>query len=448
MTSLRVRIRTGLVAGLLVLLALQTLLVAHAIRHITENHAVARLEHEVESLLAAVQLRDDTPPTLDSSRVNAFYQRPFSGHYYRIDTPQGALVSRSLWDWTLGLPPAPPGENLRVHARGPQGQSLLVLAQGFSKQGTPIQVAVAEDLSQVNADIRRYQLVQAALSIVLIVLLVAATTWIVRRGLLPLQRTRDELQSLAQGRVSALNERVPEEIRPLVHEINRLLLLTAQRLERSRKSAGNLAHGLKTPLTILSRLSSAPALASAPEVGHTLAAQVERMRGLIARELKRARLAGAGTGARRFDSGRDLPPLVSILEQLYAERHVRISLHVDPDVPAFGDREDLLELFGNLLDNACKWARSRVEVRIRGEHGLTAHIADDGPGVGNSDAETLLQRGNRLDQAEEGHGLGLAIASDIVRQYGGALQLGRSPTLGGLQVDIRIPATDQNPSAA
>ena len=438
MSSLRGRIVRGLLAGLFTLLILQSVLVAYAIRHVTENYAAARLQHEIETLVAGLQWNGRSA-TLDTSRINEFYQRAFSGHYYRVDTPERIFRSRSLWDWELDLAPALPGERLRRHAVGPRSQPLLVLTHGFRKQGTAFSVTVAEDLSQVNADILRYQIAYAVLSIAFILVLAAATTWIVRRGLLPLQRTREELADLAQGRVALLDEQVPPEVRPLVQEINRLLQLTAQRLERSRKATGNLAHGLKTPLTILSRLSGDPALASTPDAQRTLSAQVERMRALVERELKRARLAGGGTASRRFHAAQDLPPLAHTLERIHEQRGVRIDLQIDPDHQAYGDREDMLELFGNLLDNACKWARSRVEVRIGPEPGLVATVADDGPGIDPTQADELLQRGARLDQAGEGHGLGLAIVSDIVHQYGGTIALSRAPSLGGLEVKLRLP---------
>ena len=447
MTSLRARIVKALLVSLFVLFVVQWLLVTLAIRQVTENYAAARLVHEIETLVAGIRFGADGQPQLDSAHINQFYERPFSGHYFRIATPETVLTSRSLWDWPLEVPQPPPGQQRRVHATGPQSQPLLALAEGFRKQGFVFSVAVAEDLSQVNADIQRYQVAYAALSALFLLIMAAVAAWTVTRGLLPLRWARAELSALEQGRISALDERVPREIQPLVQEVNRLLRLTYQRLERSRKTAGNLAHGLKTPLTVLTRLTSDPALAPYESVRRTLAAQTARMRDLIERELKRARLAGGGSSAAQFVAAQELPALVMTLERLYEQRGIHIELRADPAHRFQADREDMLELFGNLLDNACKWAQHRVEVVIEDRPGLSVVISDDGPGVDDRQTRELLQRGARLDEAGEGHGLGLAIVGDIVRQYDGTLELARSPSLGGLQVKLWLPPPDPRTAA-
>lgn len=438
MTSLRVRVVRSLLIGLAVLFLLQWILVTVGIRRITENYAAARLQHEIETLLAGLEPDASGHWVLDTSRVNLFYERPFSGHYYVITAGDTTLHSRSLWDWTLAMRQAKPGESQRWHAQGPQSQPLLVLSEGFNKQGTALSIAVAEDLSQVNADIRFYQSAYAVLSLAFLLIMSAVTAWSVRRSLRPLEQTRAQLIALERGEVRALDEQVPAEIRPLVQQINRLLHLMLKQLERSRKVAGNLAHGLKTPLTVLSRLGTDSSLDTGESARRTLTEQVERMREMIDWQLKRARLAG-GPGGTQFATAQDLAALAQTLERLYAERGLTIEVDASSRHRYAGDREDMLELFGNLMDNACQWARHRVQVSVVDSPGLTAVIADDGPGVDAARTQELLQRGTRLDQSGPGHGLGLAIVGDIVQQYGGTLTLSRSPTLGGLQVEVRLP---------
>ncbi len=446
MKSLRGRIVSGLLISLIAVFLIQAILVTLAIRRVTENYASARLEHETENLVAIVRFDRDGRPQLNSARVNQFYERPFSGHYYRVSTASGTLASRSLWDWQLEAPFLSPGEQRRLHLDGPQSQALLMQVHGFSKQGVDFTVAVAEDFSSVNADIHRFQIGFGGFSLLFLLSMVALATWTVRNGLRPLQRARTELEALQSGDIRTLDERVPREMRPLVQEINRLLLLTRQRLERSRKATGNLAHGLKTPLSNLIRLTDDPVLARHNELRRNFEAQVSRMSDLIQRELKLARLAGSGPSGTYFVAAQELPGLIEALERIYQSRGVRIDMQADPAHRFTGDREDMLELFGILLDNACQWARTQVRLKIEPDPGLTATIADDGPGVDECKYAQLLERGQRVDEAGEGHGLGLAIASDIVCQYGGELDLGRSSVLGGLQVTVRLPA--QNLQAA
>ncbi len=439
MRSLRGRIVNGLLISLIAVFLIQAILVTLAIRQVTENYASSRLEHEIENLVAIVQFDSNGHPQLNDTRINQFYERPFSGHYYLVSTASGTLASRSLWDWRLDSPLLSPGQQQRLHLDGPQSQALLMLVHGFSKQGVHFTVTVAEDFSPVNADIRRFQIGFGGLSILFLLTMAVLAAWTVRKGLRPLQHARTELEALQSGEARTLDERVPREMQPLVQEINRLLLLTQQRLERSRKATGNLAHGLKTPLSTLVRLSEDPALTPHVELRRNLETQVSRMSDLIQRELKVARLAGSGPSGSHFVAAQELPGLIEALERIYEPRGVRIDLQADPAHRFAGDREDMLELFGILLDNACQWARTQVRLVIEPDPGLAATIADDGPGVDESKYDQLLERGARLDEVGNGHGLGLAIAGDIVRQYGGELELARSSLLGGLQVTVRLP---------
>jgi signal transduction histidine kinase len=175
-------------------------------------------------------------------------------------------------------------------------------------------------------------------------------------------------------------------------------------------------------------------------LGAQIAEQLQVLRSRIDSELRRARVAGGRTNGTPLDLQAEIEALVATLRKLYQDRHLDIVCRVEPGARFRGDREDLFELCGNLLDNACKWARSRVLVSVRHNGGLTLKVEDDGPGCSPEDIGRIAQRGVRLDEATEGHGLGLAIASSIAASYGAELQFGRSQELGGFEVSLSFPA--------
>ena len=234
-------------------------------------------------------------------------------------------------------------------------------------------------------------------------------------------RDSRSIARLHQGEVRTLDEDVPAEIRPLVREINHLMELTRQRLQRSRTATGNLAHALKTPLSALARLRDDPAMERAPQVRSQVERHVDAMARLIDKELKRARLAGGALPGARFAPAQELPDLVDALRRLYDGRGLVIETELAGAGEFPGDREDMLELFGNLLDNACKWARSRVRLRVLDTPGLAFTVEDDGPGVADQALAGLTERGRRLDESAEGHGLGLSIVRRIIEKLGGAV---------------------------
>lgn len=259
---------------------------------------------------------------------------------------------------------------------------------------------------------------------------------VIRRAFRRLDRIRAELQALEAGRISKLDEAVPAEIHPVVTEFNRLLSLMQERLERSRHSLGNLAHALKGPLNLLVQHLDQEADTPASQQARL---QAERIRQLTERELKRARLAGQGNTTQRFDPRLELPVLVDVLAKIHHKSPRCITLDIAPDISRFGDREDMLELLGNLLDNACKWAREHVCCQMASVSGQVQMVVeDDGAGRSTAELQQMAERGVRLDESVEGHGLGLAICKDIVKLYGGTLTFGHSATLGGLKVTVTL----------
>ncbi|MEH6365169.1 MAG: ATP-binding protein, partial [Pseudomonas marincola] len=262
--------------------------------------------------------------------------------------------------------------------------------------------------------------------------------WLVHRALRPLEQTRKQIAQLQQGQRAELDNEVPEELLPLVGQINHLLAHTEETLKRSRNALGNLGHAMKTPLAVLFSLASREELVQLPEIRKNLEDQLEQIEQRMGRELGRARLAGDVLPGAYFDCDRELPSLVSTLAMIH-RRDINLQWHAKPGLRLARDREDVLELLGNLLDNACKWANSQVELRIETTaQGYYIWVDDDGPGIAEEKRSEVLSRGIRLDEQVSGHGLGLGIVRDIVEAWGGSIELEQSD-LGGLRVQITLP---------
>ena len=279
-------------------------------------------------------------------------------------------------------------------------------------------------------------------AMVMAILCLAAGLWQVRRGLTPVNRLRSKLAEVHAGRTRAVDGSYPAEIQPLVDDLNKLLQHQEQTVQRAVSKAGDLAHGLKTPLAVLAHEGERLERAGHTELGATIAQQVERMRRQIDRHLAHARAAASGgTPGARSSVQESAVALARTLERLHAERALAIQVEVAGSHAVRAQREDLDEMLGNLLDNACKWAHSRVMVRSGVEGAaIVITIDDDGPGLPAAQRERVLHRGGRADEAAPGSGLGLAIVRDLVELYGGSIELGASG-LGGLRASLRVPAT-------
>ncbi len=449
MSSLQRRLQLGLAASILVLLPLLIWGGGTAVRGLVREHALSGLSHDAEALLGAVRFAAAGRLDIPEAVLAPVYRQPFSGHYYLVLDDAGATQqSRSLWDHRVPLAPVAPGERQVLELAGPQQQSLLVLAAGYRKEGRALTVAVAEDLAPSERAVTRYQLTTALLALAVLAGLLLVQRSFVRRAFRSMDGLREDVRRVESGEASGLREDVPDEVQPLVHEVNRLLALLEQRLQRSRNAVGNLAHALKTPLTLLLQQVDSEALHDRPEARLALRQQAERIQDLMERELRRARLAGAGAVSRHFHPRRDVPALLDALQRMHGRERLRIESGDLPDRAVPLDDEDMIELLGNLLDNACKWAASAVRLELRADGPLRIRVDDDGPGLDGADAEAMLERGSRLDETRAGHGLGLAIVRDIVALYGGRLTLERSAALGGLCVEVTVPTEPARPATA
>ena len=435
MKSIQARLSLGLIAVLVVVgvvLAQLTLWLFEAgLQRYLENG----LRKESENLLVAL-VRGPAGMQLDEQRISAAYQRPFSGYYFRIDFAQGTWRSRSLWDMNLPKPSAP-GLSDR-HELGPEGQELLTLRADYRRLGQDISISVAQDYSPVRQGFRRLQQIGLGMGLVALALVLVLQRMTVTRSLRPLERARQQIAQLQQGQRSQLDAQVPSELVPLVGQINHLLSHTEDSLRRSRNALGNLGHALKTPLAVLLSLASNERLQGLPEVRAQMREQLQQIEQRLARELNRARLAGDALPGAQFACDEELPGLLSTLGMIHGEGLV-LSHAVPSGLLLPWDREDMLELLGNLLDNACKWADSEVHLGIAtSEDHYQLWVDDDGPGIPYQQRVQVLERGSRLDEEVDGHGLGLGIVRDIVQAWGGQLQLLESP-MGGLRVNIQLP---------
>ena len=435
MKSIQRRLSLGLASVLIVvglILAQSSLwLFDHSLRRYLRED----LKDETQTLLVAL-VRGQNGVQLDERRLDPTFQRPFSGHYFRIDFTDETWRSRSLWDRDL---PKPARVGLQDGlGDGPRGQLLLVYRGDYQRFGQRFSISVAQDYTPILESFRRLQWLGLGLGAAALLLILLAQRYTVRSALRPLERVREQIAQLQQGRRTELDSQVPQELEPLVAQVNHLLSHTEDTLKRSRNALGNLGHALKTPLAVLVSLSEREKLRDQPELQATLREQLAQIRQRLERELGRARLAGEALPGAHCACAAELPGLFSTLGMIHSHG-LKLEWQAEPGLCLPWDREDLLELLGNLLDNACKWADAEVRLSLVQEgEGYRLWVDDDGPGIAAERREAVLGRGTRLDEQVTGHGLGLGIVRDMVEAWGGSLSLEDSP-LGGLRVAISLP---------
>jgi signal transduction histidine kinase len=433
--SIQRRLSLGLAGALL----LVGLILAQASLWVFDRGLRAYLEEdlrdEAQGLLAAL-VRGPAGLQLDERRLDPSFQRQFSGHYFRIDFSDRSWRSRSLWDREL-LKPDTLGMQVEL-GDGPQGQRLLIYRADYRRYGENLSISVAQDYQPILQSFRRMQWLGLGMGGAALLLILIAQRYTVRRALRPLEQVRRQIAQLQQGRRSDLDAKVPEELEPLVAQINHLLAHTEDTLKRSRNALGNLGHALKTPLAVLISLAGREELRAHPQLRASLREQLEQIEQRLSRELGRARLAGEVLPGARFDCAQELPGLFATLAMIH-DRGLHLEWQAPEGLIVPRDREDLLELLGNLLDNACKWTEQQVLLSVEEvADGYRLLVDDDGPGIDAERREAVLGRGTRLDEQVAGHGLGLGIVRDIIEAWNGRIELLESP-LGGLRVVVSLP---------
>lgn len=437
--SIQTRLNSGFILVSMVAIVVLWLANSWYLRQTAYEFVSARLSSDAYTILRAVEMDEKGGWRVNSDMIDPVYLQPMSGHYFQVRVEEKWLYSRSLWDEMI---PTNGGEDIGqeyvrlVHkAKHPW----LVLDQTFMKEGLKVQLVLAEDVDRIDKSLRQQGWAVAASGLVFLIILLVVQVVIIRRGLRSLVSVRGDISRLKQGEVRQLSPVNTTEVDPLVTEINYLVQAMELRLQRSRNAVGNLAHAAKTPLTVLDRQIEALKVRD-PDHAADMQEQSVRLRDLMHRELTRARIAGAALPGQRIYMLPEMDKLLRTLKAIYRDKALNIEQHVSDKIYFPGERDDLMELLGNLMDNASKWAHSAVSITAETDDDcLTMIIEDDGPGIAEDQIERLLTRGERLDESTDGHGLGMSIVTDIVRQYAGKLSLGRSERLNGLRVMIMLP---------
>ena len=448
--SLAFRLFASAAAWTLVVLPATAIILVSLYRQALERNFDARLNVYLTSLVASTTQGGAGKPTEPTALGEPVFGIPFSGWYWQIKPLSGAtrpdFVSDSLLDQQLKLPSQsgiPPDNSLtrRAYAAGPEGQRLRVVEREIKLAGptsTPYSYAVAGDAREIERDVGAFTTMLIAALAVLGLGLVAATFFQVRFGLKPLRAMRQNLAQIRSGEAERLEGEQPDEIRPLQQELNALIQSNREIVERARTHVGNLAHALKTPLSVISneaRTHEGPLSTKVIE-------QAQIMRTQITHHLDRARVAARSSVIGDVtDVGSVLQAMKRTLDRIYEERGLEVEIAAKPGLKFQGEKQDFEEMVGNLLDNACKWARSRVtaSAEANGEARFTVTIDDDGPGLTDAERARVVKRGQRLDETKPGSGLGLSIVADLAHLYKGSFALEPSPE-GGLRARLELPA--------
>jgi signal transduction histidine kinase len=389
----------------------------------TEDYITTRLEHDAEWLLDGL----DSHGHLSAAHIPAIFLRPHSGHYFALHEDGRVLNSASSAGDTLPLPPKA-GVS---HGVWRDGEPLLLLRRDVPQGGA---LVVAESLSELNAHLNTFRGHFVLISLGLLLALLLAQFVLLRWVLRPVRDLASDGARLQQGELERLPTPAMRELQPLSHAFNTVLESQARRLARSRHALADLAHGLKTPLAALRQTLS-------PQSDPQALAAVARLEGIVQRELRHARWsAGASSANVMLDAALELQGLMQAMRLIHRERGLRFEMSLPPSLMWRMDREDLHELFGNLLDNAAKWAKSVVILSVTAEGALwRVHVEDDGAGADVEVLNAERTRGQRLDESTPGTGLGLAIVGEIVTAYEGELSFALSETLGGLCTCVSLP---------
>ncbi len=454
--SLASRLVVASLLSAIILLVVAGALLSWMFRTTLERQFDTHLEALLNGLLANIEQDDRGNVYLVRQLTDPLFQLPASGWYWQI-TPltsdrrakaEFVLASPSLLErrfdvnWFSQRPRDADGA-VRITMPGPHGKLLRILEQRLNLFGEkrPYSIIVAGDARQLRKEAIRFENLVLALFL-LFGLGLAITIFLqVRFGLRPLRLLHDEIAEVREGRRKFLAGDFPREIRPLVQELNQLIRANRDVLERARTQVGNLAHALKTPLAVLMN----EAASRDDDLGRLLREQTSHMRQQIDLHLERARRAAlAGTLGVTTPVRETIMPIINALARIYHEKSVQVEVECDEGAIFLGERQDLEEMLGNLLDNAFKYGGGHVRIACRlAGNMLDIMVEDDGPGLSAEQGKQALRRGQRLDETTPGSGLGLAIVKELAGMYNGSVNLETS-SLGGLRVHLRLPAARNN----
>ena len=452
--SLRLRLLLGTLASIVLAIAVAGWALSGLFRqHITQQfHAELRLH--LDDLVSHLYVDREARPAVSGTPSDPRFEQPYSGLYWQIertdrreDVSRKLLRSRSLWDAALVVDFEVPADG-EVHAHrlpGPEGvmlgavERVVRLEDEDGQPGGTFLVIVAADERRIAEPTENFSGMLWLFLGLLGLGLAAVAVLQVWVALVPLRRLQRALAAVRAGQAARLDGDFSGEVQPLVGEFNSVLAQNAEVVERARTQAGNLAHALKTPLSVIANVAQG----LPGETGPLLSAQVEVARRQIDYHLRRARTAAVATRrvpGTRTPLGPVIDGLLRVMRRMHAARGLDFSVQGDADLEFRGETQDLQEILGNLLDNAGKWARSAVRLECRREDDqLWLTLDDDGPGIAEEARVRVLRRGERADERVAGSGLGLSIVDDLVRLYAGQIALEASP-LGGLRVRLALPA--------
>jgi signal transduction histidine kinase len=447
--SLAFRLFASAAAWTLVVIPAAAILLVSLYRQAIERNFDARLNVYMTRLVASSTAEGGDSPQEPTNLGAPIFTIPFSGWYWQIKPLKGSerplYISDSLLDQQLDLPSregVAPDDTLtrRSYAPGPDDQNLRIVEREIRpgrSDTAGYSYAVAGNAAEIDSDLAEFTTMLILALAILGFGLVLATFFQVRFGLLPLRAIRHDLAAIRSGDAESLEGELPDEIRPLQTELNALIQSNRDVVDRARTHVGNLAHALKTPLSVISN----EARSHGGLLSDKVVEQAEIMRTQITHHLDRARVAArSGVIGDVTDVAPVLEALKRALDRIYGERGIKLEVHASPDLKFQGEKQDLEEMAGNLMDNACKWAKARVSVTADSGPGesLTVTVDDDGPGLTKAERERAVKRGQRLDESKPGSGLGLSIVADLAHLYKGRFELEPSPN-GGLRARLTLP---------
>lgn len=452
MRSLRARLVLSVTLVLFISILLTSLALERAFRDAARSAQEERLLAQIYLLLAAAELEDDRmvlPAELAEPRLGL----PGSGLSARIFDETGAAVWQSPSALGVDQPGAvhlSPGQFRVAETTGSDGVDYLVAAFGVSWATGPVPAlysfAVAEDLGALGREITGFRASLWRWLVAMSLLMLLALGLTLRWGLRPLRRVAAEVSAVESGRQQRILGAYPDELGALTNNLNALLAQERARQERLDHALGDLAHSLKTPLAVMTGMLAD--LGGDPDRTSTLRQQLARMGEIVEYQLQRARVGAAQPGrlGPRVPVRPTVERLAAALTKVRRDKPVDLEIRMDVGLDFQGAEADLMELLGNLLDNAYKWCRGRVRVSGRQVEGrLEIAVEDDGPGIEEGQAGHLMERGVRADETTPGHGIGLAVARQVVLAYGGTIEIRRGD-LGGAALRLVIGGAALTPN--